>query len=208
MRLAIFGGGGLGRETADIALDLGYSQIVFIDQGVKREYNQFPEVSEASLYDLLGWGYQFIIGIGSPQIRQQIWARYPRLPYVNLIHPGASFGYGQLEALNRKVGNVVFPGVRMTNGIEVGSFGIYYMNCTIAHDCVIKDFVTLCPGVNISGNVRVSMGAYVGANACILQGSSLHSKRIIGKFSIVGAGALVTKDVADHTIVKGIPAKQ
>jgi acetyltransferase-like isoleucine patch superfamily enzyme len=89
----------------------------------------------------------------------------------------------------------------------MGNFGIFYLNSTIAHDCIIEDFVTVLPGANISGNVKLSMGAYIGANTCVLQGKSVTEKLIIGKYSIVGAGAVVTKNVPDNTIVKGIPAK-
>lgn len=47
----------------------------------------------------------------------------------------------------------------------------------------------------------VKEGASIGANATILCGI------IIGKNAFVGAGAVVTKDVADYAIVAGVPAK-
>ena len=67
--------------------------------------------------------------------------------------------------------------------------------------------MNIAPGANVSGNVELKEGAYIGTNAAILQGESIKKKITIGKFSIVGAGAVVTKDVdADSTVV-GIPAK-
>ena len=47
----------------------------------------------------------------------------------------------------------------------------------------------------------VKEGATIGANATILCGIT------IGKWAIVGAGAVVTKDVPDYSIVIGVPAK-
>lgn len=47
----------------------------------------------------------------------------------------------------------------------------------------------------------VKEGATIGANATILCGNT------IGKWAIVGAGAVVTKDVPDYAIVVGVPAK-
>jgi acetyltransferase-like isoleucine patch superfamily enzyme len=47
----------------------------------------------------------------------------------------------------------------------------------------------------------IEMGASIGANATILPGIK------IGKGAIVGAGAVVTKDVPSRTIVTGVPAK-
>jgi len=47
----------------------------------------------------------------------------------------------------------------------------------------------------------VEEGASIGANATIL------CNLTIGKWAFVGAGAVVTKDVPDYTIVAGVPAK-
>lgn len=48
----------------------------------------------------------------------------------------------------------------------------------------------------------VKEGASIGANATIVCGNT------IGKHSVVGAGAVVTKDVPDYALVVGVPAKQ
>jgi len=53
--------------------------------------------------------------------------------------------------------------------------------------------------VCIPTNIR--KGASIGSNATILGGVT------IGSFAIVGAGAVVTKDVPDYAIVAGVPAK-
>ena len=50
------------------------------------------------------------------------------------------------------------------------------------------------------GNVTVERNAYIGAGAIILPGVT------IGEYSIVAAGAVVTKDVPPHTVVAGVPA--
>lgn len=49
--------------------------------------------------------------------------------------------------------------------------------------------------------VKLKEGCWIGAKAIILPGVT------VGEYSIVGAGAVVTKDVAPHTIVVGNPAK-
>ncbi|AOY78161.1 hypothetical protein [Clostridium formicaceticum] len=207
MKIAIFGASGFAREVRDIAFVLGYKEIIFIDKSKAGNLGDFSIVTEKEVCALAEAGYQFTIGIGDTKIRKEIRDRYASLPYINLIHPTATFGYEQFIKLEKKVGNIICAGARMTNNIEVGNFGIYYLNCTVAHDCIIEDFVTISSGANISGNVRLSMGVYIGANACILQGKSITEKIIVGKNATVGAGAVVTKNVPDHTIVKGIPAK-
>lgn len=155
MKIAIFGASGFAREVCDIAIDLGYEKIVFIDETKGGNIDCFSVVSEKDIHTLTKYNYKFIIGIGSPKIRQEVWKRYQYLDYINLIHPNSTFGYRQLTKLREKVGNIVFPGARLTNNIQVGNFGIYYFNCTVTHDCIIEDFVTISPGANISGNVKL-----------------------------------------------------
>lgn len=48
---------------------------------------------------------------------------------------------------------------------------------------------------------RVKRGASIGSNATIMGGVT------IGKYALVGAGAVVTRDVADYAIVAGVPAR-
>jgi len=49
--------------------------------------------------------------------------------------------------------------------------------------------------------VRICRGAWIGANAVILLGVR------IGVNAVVGAGAVVTRDVDDYTVVAGVPAR-
>ena len=48
----------------------------------------------------------------------------------------------------------------------------------------------------------IRKGVTIGANATIVCGTS------IGKFAFVAAGAVITKNVADYALMKGVPAKQ
>jgi acetyltransferase-like isoleucine patch superfamily enzyme len=52
----------------------------------------------------------------------------------------------------------------------------------------------------LAGNVYVGECTHIGIGASVLPGIR------IGKNCIVGAGAVVTKDVADGTTVVGVPA--
>ena len=51
------------------------------------------------------------------------------------------------------------------------------------------------------GQIKIGHDVWVGANSCIMGGIT------IGTGAIIGAGSLVTKDVAPYTIVGGVPAK-
>ena len=52
------------------------------------------------------------------------------------------------------------------------------------------------------GNTLISYGASIGAGSVILPGIT------VGRFALVGAGAVVTRDVPDHALVVGNPARQ
>ena len=49
--------------------------------------------------------------------------------------------------------------------------------------------------------IIIKKGAWIGAGASILPGVT------VGKYAIVGAGAIVTKNVPDYSVVVGTPAK-
>ncbi len=90
-----------------------------------------------------------------------------------------------------------------------------------ARNLVLEDYVGWGPGAKVLGSVHtaipmeapiittdlvikpvtVGFGADIGMNASILPG--VH----IGPHAIVGAGAVVTRDVPDYAIVAGVPAR-
>lgn len=208
MKIGIFGASGFSREVADICLEIGYEQITYLDyQPTENTYFGFPLVDEKEAERLAAEGYHFAIGVGDNALRKKIYSKFSGLNFVNLIHPSASFGYKQQAALAEQKGNIVTAGVRMTNNIKCGDFGIYNLNCTIGHDCVIEDYVNIAPGATVSGNVHLSEGVYIGTGASIIQGKSIEEKLVIGSNSTVGAGSVVTKNVPENVIVKGVPAK-
>lgn len=56
--------------------------------------------------------------------------------------------------------------------------------------------------VNVPTQLTIEEGAYIGVRAIVLD-----SCNYIGKNARVAAGAVVTKDVPDNTLVAGVPAK-
>ena len=106
---------------------------------------------------------------------------------------------------------VVSPGVVLGSNVKVQN------NVSIYTGVVCEDDVFLGPSMvftNISNprsavvrkdqyqKTLVKRGASIGANATIICGNQ------IGEFSMIGAGAVVTKDVLPYALVVGNPSKQ
>lgn len=208
IKIAIFGASGFSRETADVALIDQVEKLVFIDLDTTRNtYYGFPLLPEDCVRDLEKDGFLFVIGLGDNATRRKIYSKFKTLKYPNLIHPCASLGYTQQSQLELTQGNIITSGVRLTSNIRMGNFGIFNLNSTVGHDCFIEDFVNLSPGVNVSGNVHLKEGTYIGTNASILQGKSIDYKLVLGEYATIGAGALVLKSVDPFDTVVGTPAR-
>lgn len=85
----------------------------------------------------------------------------------------------------------VYAGVELGNDVFVGPAA------TFTNDLVPRAFSTTWAIVA----TKVDDGASIGANATIVCGNR------IGRFAMVAAGATVVRDVADHQLVAGVPAR-
>lgn len=103
-------------------------------------------------------------------------------------------------------GAILCPFVTITSNIRIGRHFHANLYSYVEHDSVIGDFVTFAPGVHCNGNVVIEDYAYIGAGALLKQGK-LGSPLVIGRGSVVGMGAVVTKNVAAGTTVVGNPAR-
>lgn len=207
-KICIFGTSGFAREVGDIAFHLGFEPIyVARDQCEADAWALAGEVIlEHDVHRLKE--ADFAIGIGDNQVRRNVSARYAnQLRFTNLIHPSATFGIGQLAALADSQGVIVCAGVRFTNNIHVGNFTIFNLNATVGHDVICEDFVNIAPGANISGNVHIETGCWVGTGSAINQGDT-ETRLRIGANTTIGSGSVVVKPCDQDAVYVGIPAKR
>lgn len=114
---------------------------------------------------------------------------------------------------NCQLGQNVFidNNVRIGNGVKIQN------NVSVYNGVILEDDVFIGPSAVFTNvlNPRsfidrktefkptlVKRGASIGANATIICGV------VIGNFAMIGAGAVVTRDVPDHALMVGNPARQ
>lgn len=141
----------------------------------------------------------YVIAIADPVVRQTLALLYDAagLKPATLIHPTASVG----PNVTIGPGSIICAMASITTDVVIGAHVHVDRVVTIGHDSVIEDFVTLHPAGVISGAVKVGTRVRVGTNAAVLQGLR------VGVDAVIGAGALVTRDVQEATSVVGVPAR-
>jgi len=105
---------------------------------------------------------------------------------------------------------VISPGVIIGNNVKIQN------NISVYTGVICEDDVFLGPSCVFTNVINprsfierkdeykqtlVKKGASIGANATVVCGCT------IGKYALIGAGSVVTKDVPDFTMVYGVPAK-
>jgi acetyltransferase-like isoleucine patch superfamily enzyme len=170
-----------------------------------------------------------------PNVRIGVRPARPLAQAVLKVGPGATLRSGTVLYLGSTIGAKLSTGhnaiIREENtigdnfclwsqsvvdyGCRIGHRVKIHSNCYIAQYTEIEDDVFLAPGVIIANDPhpggeeeascmkgpRILKGAQIGANVTLL------AHITIGQHSLVGAGAVVTKDVPPYSVVYGNPAR-
>ncbi len=99
---------------------------------------------------------------------------------AGIVSPSAVIGAGAFVA----AGAIVGVGAVLAEACLVNT------GASIDHDCRLDTGVCIGPGARLAGTVLCEADVFVGLNACVLQGLR------IGRGAVIGAGAVVTRDVA------------
>jgi maltose O-acetyltransferase len=120
---------------------------------------------------------------------------FGRIDFTGQGHIAANVSIGDDSRLNAPV--TLNASAPITIGQRVG-IGHHVIIITDDHDSSDPD--RRC-GARFARPVTIEDGAWIGARVTILSGVT------IGKGSVVSAGSVVSRDVAPHTLVGGVPAR-
>lgn len=204
--VVICGAGGLGRETLEIltaqnSVDNKWNILGFIDdtksEGVA--INGYPVLGNTDWFCGNHQNTGCLVAIGDPKIRCRVVKKLNShgINFVNAIHPGAILS----GSVSLGKGIIICAGAVLTVNIKVGNHVILNANSTIGHDVTIGDFCSIMPSATINGNTFIKTGANFGSGATGIQNIT------VGKWSIIGAGAVVINDIPDRVTAVGIPAR-
>lgn len=202
--LYIFGAGGFGREVAWLVERINEAEPTWNLKGFLDDDSSLWGTKEDN-YEVLG-GSDYLKGrenawavcaVGSSQIRKKIIKKLDGCNFATLIDPSVMLS----KRVKIGEGSIICAGTIITVDVEIGKHDIINLDCTIGHDAVLKDFVTLYPSVNVSGMTVMGEGSELGTGMQIIQGKK------VGRGSVVGAGAVVVKDICDNCTAVGSPAK-
>ena len=106
---------------------------------------------------------------------------------------------------------VISPDVTIGNGVKIQNNVSLYTGVTCEDDvflgpsCVFTNVInprSFIPRKNEYRKTLIKKGATIGANATIICGHT------IGEYAMIGAGAVVTKDIPPYSLWTGNPARQ
>jgi sugar O-acyltransferase (sialic acid O-acetyltransferase NeuD family) len=188
----LIGAGGFAREiVAEVYLQNKFNLKCFVDDeywvdGLYKISEFNPKTQSA------------LIAVGNPADKMKLLSKLPEnTSFWNYISPNA-----YVNNLSLGVGNFICAGVIITTDVKIGNHVHLNLQTTVGHDSVLGDFVTTAPSVNISGNVNIGKGVYLGTACCIRE------KINICDDAVIGMNASVVKDITESGTYVGIPAKK
>jgi UDP-2-acetamido-3-amino-2,3-dideoxy-glucuronate N-acetyltransferase len=123
------------------------------------------------------------------------------------VLPGAVIG----ARCNLGQNVVVMPGTRIGDNVKIQNNVSIYEGVTLEDDvfcgpsCVFTNVINPRSHVPRRGEYQptfVRQGASIGANATVLCGVT------IGRYALIGAGAVIARDVPEYAVMAGVPARR
>lgn len=203
--LGIFGAGGLGREVAELAGIMNekikrWDDIIFMIDGCSaKPINQTKVWNYDEAIKQFGNNLEVSVALGEPLNRQKLLDRLEQdgIELATVIHPEVHIPATTIvgKGVTIQYGCFISCNVEISDGVYIQPQANIGHDDKLARGCVISGFA------NLAGDVTVGEFSYVGISTCVME------KTKIGKWSIVGMGSVVARDIPDEVIALGNPAR-
>lgn len=205
--IAIIGAGGFGKEVKMLIDNINsvspqFKFIGYYDDGIEAGtlVHGYPVLGGVKDINLVNNELSIVAAIGNPQLKKKLLDQVDNrfISFPSLIHPSVLVG---TDNVSIGEGCIICAGNYITVDIKIGRHVILNLACTVGHDTTIQDYCSFMPSVNISGEVLIEEGVYVGTGAKII------NLLTVGNWTTIGAGAVVAKSLPEKCTAVGIPAK-
>lgn len=204
-KIVIIGASGFATEVAWLIEEINSYKLEWEILGfVDDNYKNFPEyvngyrvLGDIDYINQLSDDIFLIIGIGNGRIREKIVKKIGNRKYAILIHPNTKVSSTNMI----EEGTIICAGTILTVNIHIKKHCIINLDCTIGHEAILEDYITVLPSANISGNVKISKFSTLGTGVKIIQGIT------IGENVMIGAGSVIIRDIENDCTVVGNPGK-
>lgn len=204
--LVIVGASGFGRETAALVLEINkvkptWELLGLVDDKLKGQTVEgFKILGPIDILETMKPKPYVVVAIGDPKVRRTLVERCGEwgLEFATLVHPSVAI-VGETVEIGE--GSIVCRNTVCAINSKIGKHCIVNFGCCIGHDTQLGDYASLMPHVALGGDVEIGVGCYLGINASVINAVS------IGAWSVLGAGAVVTKDIPSNVLAVGVPAR-
>lgn len=198
--ICIIGAGGFAKEVNWLACEIGIGNEIsaFLESDDIWKARNIHDIAVKPLSYFNVKLHKAIIAVADSRARKKIVLQLPSdTEFQTLIHPNVVMS----DNVRIGAGSIICAGSILTCDITIGKHAHLNLTSTIGHDCVIGDYFTTGPAVNISGNCTIGECVNVGTN------SAVREKIKIVDNVIIGMGGIVVKNISQPGIYVGNPAK-
>lgn len=197
-KVIIIGAGGHAKVIADIVQKSGDQVLGFLDDakaneivlgyrvlGVVKDYIKYVNDAE------------FIIGIGSNQVRKKLSSEM-NCKWYTAIHPSAQIAID----VTIDEGSCVAANAVINTSAQIGKHVILNTATVVEHDCKVGDFCHLSPNATLCGVSSIGENVWIGA------GATVNNVLEICSNTIIASGAAVHKSITEEGTYMGVPARK
>ncbi len=202
-KCVIYGAGTYGEVYASYLKDQ-YNVLGFIDDNpllIGKKVSKYPILGNSEfLFSKLDRTISVFVPIGNNQIRVSLLEKINQEGFSTpsfihsetLIHHSVSIGNGVY----------ILPSTNIMPFTSISDYSMISMGVNIAHHVIIEKGCFFSQGVNIGASINIKEQAYFGIGSILMTGVSN-----VGKKTMIGAGAVIIKDVPDGAVVVGNPGR-